>query len=288
MASLKASLQQLELTSVRYTNLWEVTRKNDSVLRFTDHNSDVEYEEQTFQAAGGFQASAVEAKAQLQERNVEIVGAISTGGLTEADILSGLYDDAEVVHHVVDWRQPWLGAYITMRYRLASFTWTGSYWKAEMVDEATLLARPVGRIFTKTCPHVFGDSKCQATPTTKTGTITFVDTDKYSFRATFTDPQPANGEYVTGDLTFASGAANGEVMVVKQHLHDTDVDVHDYFEFYIKTQGTLAIGDSFTVKQGCNHTLSDCVSRFSNVTNFGGFPHIPGTDKTISSPRVKL
>jgi uncharacterized phage protein (TIGR02218 family) len=36
-----------------------------------------------------------------------------------------------------------------------------------------------------------------------------------------------------------------------------------------------AVGDSFTVSHGCDHSMSTCTSRFSNIANFVGFPFMP-------------
>ena len=36
---------------------------------------------------------------------------------------------------------------------------------------------------------------------------------------------------------------------------------------------------------GCDRQLSTCRDRFDNVANFRGFPHIPGNDFVLKSPR---
>jgi len=38
---------------------------------------------------------------------------------------------------------------------------------------------------------------------------------------------------------------------------------------------SLAIGDSVRLYAGCDHSMSTCLDRFSNLDNFGGFPYIP-------------
>lgn len=38
---------------------------------------------------------------------------------------------------------------------------------------------------------------------------------------------------------------------------------------------TLTVLDVVTLHPGCDHTRSTCLSKFSNVTNYGGFPWIP-------------
>ena len=43
----------------------------------------------------------------------------------------------------------------------------------------------------------------------------------------------------------------------------------------------IAAGDTFTLIAGCNGLKSTCVSKFSNVVNFGGFEFIPGSDEVL-------
>ncbi len=40
----------------------------------------------------------------------------------------------------------------------------------------------------------------------------------------------------------------------------------------------MAAGDGGTAVAGCRKTLATCKSKFGNVVNFRGFPHIPGVD----------
>lgn len=38
---------------------------------------------------------------------------------------------------------------------------------------------------------------------------------------------------------------------------------------------TVVIGTTMVLQQGCDHSLSTCLSKFNNVVNFGGFPYVP-------------
>lgn len=40
-------------------------------------------------------------------------------------------------------------------------------------------------------------------------------------------------------------------------------------------------GEAVTVRAGCAHTTADCLGKFSNLGNFGGFPYIPDRNPTI-------
>jgi uncharacterized phage protein (TIGR02218 family) len=44
----------------------------------------------------------------------------------------------------------------------------------------------------------------------------------------------------------------------------------------------IEVGDTFDITAGCDKRLETCRDRFSNVVNFGGFPHMPGNDYALA------
>jgi len=43
---------------------------------------------------------------------------------------------------------------------------------------------------------------------------------------------------------------------------------------------TLTAGDTYTASAGCRKRFdTDCKTKFSNVVNFRGEPHVPGNDQ---------
>ena len=40
-------------------------------------------------------------------------------------------------------------------------------------------------------------------------------------------------------------------------------------------------GDTFVIHGGRDKRIATCAAKFANVTNFRGFPHIPGQDAVI-------
>ena len=39
--------------------------------------------------------------------------------------------------------------------------------------------------------------------------------------------------------------------------------------------------DAFVVRAGCDKRIATCGTKFANVANFRGFPHIPGQDAVL-------
>ena len=48
----------------------------------------------------------------------------------------------------------------------------------------------------------------------------------------------------------------------------------------------IAVSDGFTVTAGCDKQLETCKTKFDNVVNFRGFPHMPGNDFAVSYPNT--
>ena len=44
---------------------------------------------------------------------------------------------------------------------------------------------------------------------------------------------------------------------------------------------SIAEGDGFTIRAGCDKRMETCGAKFANTANFRGFPHIPGQDAVL-------
>ena len=55
-------------------------------------------------------------------------------------------------------------------------------------------------------------------------------------------------------------------------------------ELWLSPALPVAPGDTFDVTAGCDKTASTCASRFGNIEQFRGFPHLPGDDIVAAYP----
>ena len=46
---------------------------------------------------------------------------------------------------------------------------------------------------------------------------------------------------------------------------------------------SIANGDSYALQKGCDKTIGTCHTRFTNVANFRGEPHVPGVDRMLET-----
>jgi hypothetical protein len=157
VSALKAHLATGATTVCR---AWAVTRRDGVVLGFTDHDRDLAFEGVVFRAASGLTASAVQQGTGLAVDNTEALGALSDAGLTEADILAGRYDGAEVRLWQVNWADVDQREML-FRGSVGEITRAGGAFRAELRGLTEMLNQPRGRVFQRDCSAVLGDGQCR-------------------------------------------------------------------------------------------------------------------------------
>lgn len=163
-------------------------------------------------------------------------------------------------HHSGD--TEWIVAF---KGRLTGLSWRGS--EAELTAEPiwTSVRRPgLRRMYQHACPHVVygqGDYLCNANPAAfqVPAVLTAVASDVIS-AAEF--GAKADGWFTGGEVVW-----NGARRLIMAHVGN-DMTVSRPFS-------GLAAGDQVVAYAGCDHRRSTCLSKFNNISNFGGFPWIP-------------
>lgn len=262
----------------RFATCWKIEREDGAIFRFTNHDTALELDGNTYTPAGGFNASARQGRAHLEPSNLDFVGMISAGAITEDDLRGGLYRNAKITEYLVDWRYPWLGKFITNTYWVEELQFTGEHWEARVKGLGRYLEPKVGRVYSRTCQHTLGDASCDVDlgPLTANGTVGTVITARRIFQS---DLGQANGYFDYGLLTWTSGDNDGLTTEVYSFLN-----ANGLIRLTLEAPFDIDAADTFDVIHGCDKRASTCKDTFSNLVNFGGFPFIPGTNKMFLSP----
>src|SRR5690348_5935160 len=85
---------------------WKIVRGDGTALGFTDNDVAVSFDGVTYEAASGFTASEVQSTLGLAVDNLTVLGALSSGAITEGDLADGLYDNASIEIWRVNWGAP--------------------------------------------------------------------------------------------------------------------------------------------------------------------------------------
>jgi uncharacterized phage protein (TIGR02218 family) len=261
---------------------WTVVRKDGLVMGFTDHDRDLEVEGVVCRAETGMTARALQQTTGLSVDNSEAFGALSAAAITEADVLAGRFDGAEVRAYLVNWAAP---AEFLLQFRgsFGEITRAGGSFKAELRGLSEVLNRPQGFAFQPGCSAVLGDRRCRfdtsAPGFTLEGTVISVS-DEVELVLSATLPVTERW-FENGAFEAVSGAARGLVAVVKA---DRVTDAGRRVVLWQSLGAELLPGDGFRMVAGCDKAARTCRTKFGNLLNFRGFPHIPGEDWLASYP----
>lgn len=272
----------LETGATTICRCWQIQRGDGSVLAFTDHDEAVEFDGVSFRARDGMSAQAVEQTTGLAVDNTEAAGVLSDAGITEADILAGKYDGADVVAWLVNWAVP-DDRMVLFRGSLGEIEREGPAFRAELRGLTEALNQPQGRIFQGLCPAILGDAACavdlDALGYAEERQIVEVERDKVLFWDDFTGF--ADRWFEKGRLLVLSGASQGQVAIIKNDRLDAN---GRRVELWQSVPSGLAVGDMVRLEAGCDKRFETCRLKFDNVNNFRGFPHIPGEDWLSAYP----
>ncbi len=283
MKTLPLSLQQhLDSGTTTLCHCWRLTRQDGLVLGFTDHDGALTFDSVTYEAASGFSATAIETGLGLSVANIDVLGALSSSSLNEAQLAAGLFDNADIEI----WRVNWADVsqrVILRKGNLGEVSRGKSAFSAEVRGLAHKLNQPTGRLYQLTCDVDLGAPKCGIDLSLSiykgSGTVSAV-TDNRSFTVT------GLGAFVTrwfsrGKLSWTGGANAGRAREVK--AHGVSAGVVSIVLWQAMSE-TVALNDAFDITAGCDKTFETCKTKFSNAVNFRGFPHMPGNDFVVSYP----
>jgi uncharacterized phage protein (TIGR02218 family) len=261
---------------------WLVQRKDGVTFGFTDHDQDLAFDGQTFRAATGMTAKAVQQTTGLSVDNTEAIGALSDVSVTEDDLFSGRFDDAEVRSWLVNWAD--VDQRIEQfRGNFGEVIRAGGAFRVELRGLTDRLNQPRGRAYQAGCAAVLGDRACGF----DLGTAGYrsegalVGVDPMGRLRIAADMALADHWFERGRLTVLSGRAAGLVQMVKA---DRAIGQDRMIELWQGFGTQIAIGDQLRLEAGCDHRAETCRSKFANFANFRGFPHIPGEDWLASYP----
>jgi uncharacterized phage protein (TIGR02218 family) len=135
------------------------------------------------------------------------------------------------------------------------------------------------RLYMAACGHVFGDAMCgydraggKAADGTSTGigavtVAASAGTTQTELHNTSFTPSPATA-YDQGTMTCLTGANAGASRTIFNMIDGVCYQKKPWLS-------PVALGDTFQLLPGCDHTTATCNATLKNLARFGGFPYIP-------------
>lgn len=272
----------------QWCQAWTIRRKDGVVMGFTSHDKDIVFRGVTHKSCDSLLSSATSNSTEVGSTgNVDVSGIISSTAITEADLYNGVYDSASVEV----WNVPWSGTdspFLLMQGIMGTVEQSDIHFVADVTAQSVLFqTKPLLDVYSPSCRWSLGDDNCKVSLSgiTVSGSVTAVGGKtglSLVNKRAFTDSSrlEATGAFDQGAITWTSGNNIGAVSEVK----DFDSGA---FVLWDSLLYQIEVGDSYNVHIGCNKSKEDCKSKFNNFNNFGGFPHVPGQDKIVSTPDSK-
>jgi uncharacterized phage protein (TIGR02218 family) len=261
---------------------WVIRRADGMTQGFTDHDRPIEFDDIGFKADAGLTAAALQQSTGLSVDNSEAIGALSDLAISESDLRAGRYDGAEIEVWLVNWTDP-EARKLTFRGHLGEVQRTDGAFRAELRGLAEVLNQPKGRVFSKGCAALLGDTACK------------LDLSDPQFAVEAALAEPGDGAvfrfpvlpaydlrwFERGVLEVLSGAAAGLKRSIK---NDRWLGDQREIEVWESIPMPMQPGDLIRLSAGCDKRAETCLLKFKNLANFQGFPFMPGEDWLLSYP----
>jgi uncharacterized phage protein (TIGR02218 family) len=229
-----------------------------------------------YRTASGYEFTGYTANTSMAAAMIDLDGIAGFAGIGRDAIASGVFDNARCYLFACDWTNPIEDYEPIVASILGKTTIEDDRYKIEEMALVDVLSQSVGRTYTPTCPWRFGSAECGVNllPITVTGTLTSVTSANL-----FEDSSRAEADdyFAMGSIRFTTGANAG---LKEQEIRAYSSGVIETYEpFYYMPQ----VGDAYSMIPGCRKRFAvDCVVKWNNGVNFGGFPDVP-TSTTYTS-----
>ncbi|PHS29589.1 MAG: beta tubulin [Robiginitomaculum sp.] len=261
---------------------WKIIRNDGVVLGFTEHDSDLYFDNLLWSAGVGLNPGIIESAIGFASNTGMATGALTQSGISADDIDRGKYDQAKIEIWRVDWQNTaqrvgiWSG-------EIGDITRKEHAFEAEITGQARKLNRTFGRVFSKQCDAELGDNHCtkdisSASFTFQANVSQILNVTQFSVASL---NAPENDWFSAGTITWIDGQNAGQTARISQYFQSGAEDVFTLAALPVKP---IAVGDAMSVAAGCNKSLDHCSGKFSNVLHFRGCPFMPGNDSLIAGP----
>jgi uncharacterized phage protein (TIGR02218 family) len=163
--------------------------------------------------------------------------------------------------------------------RIASVAFQKAGREAQLKVEplVTAQSRPLpNHTYQALCNHVLYDDLCGVDDTSASFRLTGAVTAVSGITITVTGADASGDGYYTGGFVEAGGGSDRRLIIDQT---GTVITLHLPFT-------TSPLGTNVIVFAGCDHSISTCAAKFSNVINFGGFAWVPS--KNIFSTGIRI
>ncbi len=153
---------------------WRLRRRDGTVMGFTDHDRNINFDSSLFISAGGLSASSLESSLGFAVAGAEVTGILNSAQINEQDLSAGLYDEARIEIWKVNWSDPAKRVLLDVA-DIGEVRRADNAFTAVLRSLSHILDQERGQYFQASCSADLGDQRCgidiQAGAYTRTGQI---------------------------------------------------------------------------------------------------------------------
>lgn len=258
----------------------KITRGDSTVFAFTSAQDNAVIAGVPYLSTPGLAVSSIVLDSSAAVDNLELTALDDGTVFTRPDVFGGLWRNAAFVIYRYNYANIADGVETLMAGTLGEVRYMRNSLTVELRGLQQYLQQPIGSLSSATCRARLGDSLCTVAlgPYTVTGVaVTSVTSNQVFTASSLAQAADYFGE---GKLTWTSGLNVGLQQKVKTHASGGVLTLS------LAMFQTVAVGDQFTIIAGCRKRLAeDCYTKFNNVVNFQGEPHLPGIDALVKAPK---
>ncbi len=277
--ALAAHLDQ-EVTTI--CSCWKVVRKDGVEFFFTDHDQDITFEGDEYEAESSYQRTAISAKADFSVDNLDITGILDSEKITDEELRSGLFNRADVYIFIINWANPAQGSLAVRRGWFGEVTVRddGTF-TTEIRGLAQALSHNFIELYSAECRADFCDDRCKldiADYEVLTTVVSSVRRDQLVVDAGYTAPSQG---IVPGTVTFVDGDNAGRMVEIIGYDALTKT-----IELFENVPYDILADVQIKVAPGCDGSLTRCQA-YNNVINRRAEDYVPGNDEIMEYPDAK-
>jgi uncharacterized phage protein (TIGR02218 family) len=256
------------VTSLAYG--WRMERRDGVTLGFTSHDCDVVFDGLLLRASPGMEPTSVVERMGFDNGGLDVRGALTSDALAQADIEAGRWDNAALTLFTFDWANLAQPAQQLAAGRLGTISYSGDRFETVFTGPNSVLRKSVAPFTSPTCRANFCDNQCGLNRMRFTREVIAVSNlgDSVAL-APGTNLVP--GHFATGYLLWLEGPNCGlRSLILSNSANGVTLAA--------SPMDAISLPVRVSLLQGCDKTAATCSSRFANMPNFRGEPHLPGND----------
>lgn len=263
-----------------YCRLWKVTKRNGETIGFTEHDADIVYNGDRYQASHSIIGSSNPTNSELEEETTDISGVVNVLAIEEEDLLGGQYENAVMEVFEYNWSNNTLVRQLS-RYNLgeSELSYVGSEpfdYKIQALSLKAQLDRSRSVLTSESCQHKFLSQGQFACNRTIDSSVRITANVVSATQNTIVVDTTLDSGYERGTIKPLSGRNADRLSVITTVSGNT---LNLLFPYGL----TIENGTQVELTRSCDKSMEACTN-FNNQENHGGHPELMGADRSIASP----